>query len=176
MINEEHRHMLDEQNGDLLCACRACAVLFQREAAGRGHYRVIPDRRVQLTPFPTKDLGVPVGLAFFVKQQDGAVVAHYPSPMGVTKWEVDTEVWQSLCLRFPDLRDLATAVEAVLVNTARGACEHWVVPVDDCYRLVAVIRREWRGLSGGSEVWPAIERFFTDLRVSGRSTQYSMTN
>jgi len=29
---------------------------------------------------------------------------------------------------------------------------------------VALIRREWRGLSGGSTVWPAVEGFFAGLR------------
>jgi hypothetical protein len=51
----------------------------------------------------------------------------------------------------------------LLVNTTRDADEHWIVPIDDCYRLVAVIRREWRGLSGGSRVWPAIDGFFQAL-------------
>jgi hypothetical protein len=37
------------------------------------------------------------------------------------------------------------------------------VPIDDCYRLVALIRQEWRGLSGGTTVWPAVDRFFTEL-------------
>jgi hypothetical protein len=26
-----------------------------------------------------------------------------------------------------------------------------------------VIRQEWRGLSGGSRVWPAVDRFFEEL-------------
>jgi hypothetical protein len=37
------------------------------------------------------------------------------------------------------------------------------VPIDDCYRLVAVIRTRWRGFTGGKEVWLEIERFFTEL-------------
>lgn len=51
----------------------------------------------------------------------------------------------------------------MLVNTTRDAGDYWIVPVDDCYRLVAVIRPEWRGLSGARRVWPAIDRFFTKL-------------
>jgi hypothetical protein len=54
-------------------------------------------------------------------------------------------------------------VEALLINTARGAREHWIVPIDSCYRLVAVVRREWSGLSGGGTVWPAVEAFFAAL-------------
>jgi hypothetical protein len=59
-------------------------------------------------------------------------------------------------------------VEALLVNTARGAAECWIVPIDDCYRLVALLRREWRGLSGGSRVWEEVRTFFAGLRESRR--------
>jgi hypothetical protein len=155
--------MLDEQTGELLCSCRACTVLFQREAAGRGHYRLVPDRRLRLPAFPVGGLGVPVGLAFFTVGPDGTVTAHYPSPMGATTWQVDRENWQAVLGDCPQLNELVPAVEALLVNTTRNAREYWLVPIDDCYRLVAVIRQEWRGLSGGSKVWPAVDRFFAEL-------------
>jgi len=35
-----HRHLLDLQSRQLLCACRACSTLFDRRAAGAGHYRL----------------------------------------------------------------------------------------------------------------------------------------
>lgn len=161
-----HRHLLDERNDGLLCTCQACTLLFEREAAGRGHYRLIPDRRVRLPEFSREDLtalGVPVGLAFFVRQADGTVMAHYPSPAGATRWDVDQSAWATVERRFPPLRDLEPGVRALLVNTARGGREQWLVPIDDCYRLVALIGREWRGLSGGGTVWPAIEKFFAGL-------------
>lgn len=158
----EHRHVLDLSDGELRCACRACALLFEREAAGRGHYRLVPQRRVRLDPDDV-DVGVPVGLAFFVVQPDGSVLARYPSPMGATSWDVDEQQWASLLARWPQLAELVPAVEALLVNTSRGKKEHWIVPVDDCYRLVALVREHWTGLSGGHEVWPAVDRFFADL-------------
>lgn len=169
-IADRHRHMLDEQAGTVLCVCQPCQLLFHREAAGRGHYRLIPDRRLRLPAFGTTQLGVPVGLAFFVAQPDGTVIANYPSPVGVTQWEVDRTAWQAIQDELPVLRDIAAAVEAVLVNTTRDANEHWIVPIDDCYRLVAVIRRQWRGLSGGSRVWPAIDRFFAELSSNERNS------
>lgn len=163
LIPASHRHVLNEKTADVLCVCHACRLLFEREAAGRGHYRLIPNHRMRLPAFDTGELGVPVGLAFFIVQSDGRVIAHYPSPLGVTQWEVDPPAWQAVAHQRPEIINLIPAVEAVLVNTTHGAAEHWLVPVDDCYRLVAVIRRTWRGLSGGSQVWPAVERFFGDL-------------
>ena len=161
-----HRHLLDTDaavTGGLLCACQACSLLFSREAASEGHYRLVPQRRTRLAAVPTQDLGVPVGLAFFVPRGDGAVIAHYPSPAGATQWEVDPRAWAGVVEGCPPLRTLAPDVEALLVNTARGAQHHWLVPIDDCLRLVAVVRQKWKGLSGGSQVWPEIERFFAGL-------------
>lgn len=63
----------------------------------------------------------------------------------------------------PQLRTLAADVQALLVNTARGEQHHWLVPIDDCFRLVALVRQEWKGLSGGSRVWPQVEQFVAEL-------------
>ena len=105
-----------------------------------------------------------MGLAFFVMGGNGTVIAHYPSPAGATQWEVDPQAWASVVDHCPTLRTLQPDVEALLVNTARGQQHHWLVPIDDCFRLVAVVRQEWKGLSGGSRVWPEIERFFAELK------------
>ena len=45
----------------------------------------------------------------------------------------------------------------------RGARGHWIVPIDECYALVGLIRTRWRGLTGGAEVWGEIGRFFEEL-------------
>jgi hypothetical protein len=60
-------------------------------------------------------------------------------------------------------------VEALLVNRvayARGAAAsaYYVLPIDECYKLVGLIRSQWRGLSGGAEVWQAIGEFFEQLK------------
>jgi hypothetical protein len=81
---------------------------------------------------------------------------------------MDATTWQALVAAWPQLAEIAPAVEALLVDTARGADEHWIVPIDDCYRLVAVIREHWTGLSGGREVWPAVDRFFAELARPAR--------
>jgi Family of unknown function (DUF5947) len=162
-VPEEHRHLLDVDSGEVLCACRACSILFDREAAGNGRYRLLPDRRLRLSGIDPAVLGVPVGLAFFVVQPGGEVLAHYPSPAGATRWEIDPEAWRAVVRDCPVLADLAPRMEALLVNTTGDRREEWLVPVDDCYRLVAVVRREWTGLTGGDRVGPEIEGFFDEL-------------
>jgi hypothetical protein len=168
-VPPEHRHMLDLTNRELMCACRACAVLFDRGAAGGGHYRLVPDRRLALHGFRMDDvrwadLRIPVDMAFFFRHSgEGRVAAFYPSPVGPTESLLELDAWQELERDNPVLATLEPDVEALLVNRSRDARQHFVVPIDDPYRLVALIRTQWRGLTGGTEVWQAIDGFFADL-------------
>jgi hypothetical protein len=169
-----HRHLLDLQQRQLCCACRACAVLFDSSAAGGGHYRLVPDRRLCLADFVLPDdawdsLHIPVHMAFFFHDSTaGRVVAFYPSPAGAVESLLDLATWDRIARDNPVLRELAPDVEALLVNRARGAREHWLVPVDDCYALVGLIRTGWTGFTGGTEVWAAITSFFEALRGKAR--------
>jgi hypothetical protein len=163
-IAGQHRHALDGEQGGLMCLCRACALLFERDDASQGRYRLVPRRRLRLEEITPSALGVPVGLAYFVPSPSGAVVAHYPSPLGSTTFQIEPDAWQSQVAACPPLASLAPEVEALLVNTVRGAGERWIVPIDDCFRLTALISREWTGLSGGSRVWPQVEAFFAALK------------
>jgi hypothetical protein len=162
-VADEHAHLYDTGEEQVRCACGPCSVLFADGGAGEGRYRLVPRRRIRLPRVDTGVLGVPVGLVFFVPRLDGTVTAQGPSPAGAMRWEVDAAAWQRLVAQWPQLASLQPDVEALLVNTVHGLDHHWIVPVDDCYRMVAVVRREWRGLSGGGRVWPAVERFFEDL-------------
>ena len=77
--------------------------------------------------------------------------------------------WLQLVAVNPLLGTMRPDVEALLVNRTHGSNEYFLVPIDRCYALVGTIRRQWRGLSGGSEVWEAIGDFFGRLRLeSGR--------
>ncbi|MFI5683478.1 DUF5947 family protein [Streptomyces sp. NPDC051636] len=162
-VPDDHRHLHDGVREEVLCACRPCALLFTEGQESDGRYRLIPLRRLRLPSVDTEPLGVPVGLAFFVPRQDGTVVAHYPSPAGATRWEVDADAWRKVVADCPPLVTLVPEVEALLVNTARGLAHHWIVPIDDCFRIVGVVRQEWQGMSGGETIWPALERFFAEL-------------
>jgi hypothetical protein len=174
-IAGDHRHLLDLDAGQPLCACRPCSVLFDRRAAGGGHYRLIPERRINLTEFALDDvaweeLRIPVEMAFFhFDSRAGRVMAFYPSPMGATESRLELAAWEELEQTNPVLTTLEPDVEALLVNRARGARAAWVVPIDDCFRLVAVIRTRWRGFTGGREVWEEIDRFFAELGRRARS-------
>jgi hypothetical protein len=168
-IPAQHRHLLDLDSRELMCACQACRLLFDRRAAGGGHFRLVPDRRLALEEFALDDvrwadLRIPVEMAFFFQNSAaGHVVAYYPSPAGATESLLELDAWQEIEADNPVLQSLEPDVEALLVNRARGAHQAFVVPIEDCYALVGLIRTNWRGLSGGTEVWERIEGFFEDL-------------
>jgi hypothetical protein len=168
-IPAEHRHLVNLDSGELMCACRPCTILFDRNEAGGNHFRLVPEGRLRLTGFDLDDLAweelrIPVDMAFFFRSsRAGRVVALYPGPMGATESLLELDAWEAIEAANPALQALEPDVEALLVNRAKGARDYWVVPIDDCYRLVALIRTRWRGLTGGREVWEEIGRFFEAL-------------
>jgi Family of unknown function (DUF5947) len=159
-IGAEHRHLLELATRNVRCACRPCSILFD---GGETRYRLIGDRRLSLTDFELDDamweeLRLPVDVAFFVGGK-----AFYPSPMGPTESLLELEAWEALVDRNPILRTLEPDVEALLVNRVKGARRYWIVPIDDCFALVGLIRTHWRGLTGGREVWAQLGRFYERL-------------
>jgi Family of unknown function (DUF5947) len=168
-IPAEHRHVLEVATGELRCACRPCSILFDRRAAAEGRYRLVGDRRLAIGDLALDDvmwaeLRLPVDMAFFFRSTPAArVVACYPSPMGPTESQLELSAWARLEADNPILRTLAPDVEALLVNRVRGARRHWIVPIDECYALVGLIRARWRGLTGGSELWRELDRHFEGL-------------
>lgn len=169
LISPEHRHLFDLERRELMCSCRACSLLFDRGAAGGGHFRLVPDRRLRITDFELADhdwaeLRIPVEMAFFFRNSDGGQVqAFYPSPMGATESALQLGAWDGIEAANPLLAEMQPDVEALLVNRSRGERDHWLVPIDECFALVGVIRMRWKGLSGGKEVWGEIDGFFEEL-------------
>lgn len=171
-LAEIHSHLLEQSNRQILCSCEACALLFcDREDA---HYLRIPRRIVSLANFQMTDmqwesLMIPINLAFFYFDiAAGKTKAVYPSPAGATESSLSLESWEEILLQNLPLRSMEPNVEAFLVNRVGSSPEYFLVPIDECYRLVGLIRMHWKGLSGGTEVWQQIERFFAGLR--SRST------
>jgi hypothetical protein len=172
-LEPQHRHIADIENRRLLCACRACQILFDRTAAGGGHFRLIPERARALPDFLLDDAGwaalrIPVDMAFFIfSTPAGRVVALYPGPLGATESLLELDAWADLVAANPALAGMEPDTEALLVHRAGGARDHFVVPVDRAYRLVGTIRHSWKGLGGGTAVWREIAEFFDQLSREG---------
>jgi hypothetical protein len=169
----EHDHLVEPASRKLICSCDACAILFAGQSGTK--YKRVPRRVVFLRDFQLTDgqwdgLMVPIEMAFFFKSTpQGKVIALYPSPAGATESLLSLETWRDIEQSNLALSEMEADVTALLVNRvghARGSApaEYYLVPIDECYKLVGLIRTHWRGLSGGTEVWREIGTFFTALR------------
>jgi hypothetical protein len=170
-LADEHDHLVDAAARRLMCACGACAILFDR--GGKTKYLRVPRRVQPLTDFRLSDLqwqalGVPIGLAFFLHSTPaGQIVAVYPSPGGATEAAVPSDGWSDLLEENPSLRNLEPDVEALLANRLGSKREYFRVGIDECYKLIGLIRKHWHGFSGGSALWEHVDRYFARLRERG---------
>jgi Family of unknown function (DUF5947) len=169
----EHQHLLELSNRRLACACDPCAILF--DSGDNGRYRRVP-RRIQLlsdfrlTDAQWESLHLPINLAFIYRSTPAKrVIAMYPSPAGATESLLSLESWDELVAENPILGSFEPDVEALLINRVGEAREYCRVPIDECFKLVGLIRTHWRGLSGGYTVWGEISKFFDELKKRGGS-------
>lgn len=169
----DHYHLLEPIQRKVLCSCGACSILFS--SGGETKYRRVPRRVRYLTDFQLTDgqwenLMIPISMAFFFDSTpDQRMIALYPSPAGPVESLLSLEAWNEIVQNNPVLAQMEPDVEALLVNRigqsrGAGAGEYFVAPIDECYKLVGLIRGSWRGFSGGTEVWRQIGEFFATLK------------
>ncbi len=166
-LEPAHPHLLDRARRAVVCACSACAILF----AGRQdakflripvHVRAVPD--LALDGMQWEELSIPISLAFFLRDADGAMTAMYPSPAGPVESSLSLDSLPNFLAANAAVAGMAPEVEALLVSLVKGEEAALLVPIDECFRLTGLIRKKWRGLSGGTDVWIAIREFFAALR------------
>ncbi len=166
-VADEHPHLVEPPTRKILCSCEACAVLFSDQANPK--YKRVPRDSKHLVDFQLSDpdwdqLMIPIGMAFFFYSTPAQkVVALYPGPAGAIESLLRLEAWDSIVQQNPALAQMESDVQALLVNRVGKAREYYLVPIDQCYKLVGLIRTQWKGLSGGVDVWREINNFFEGL-------------
>jgi len=174
-LRPDHPHLIEVPQRKLLCTCDACAILFEGQSDTK--YKRVPRRVLFLKDFQLSDsqwdgLMVPIEMAFFFRSTpEDRIIALYPSPAGPTESLLSLDTWADLEETNPILKQMEADTTALLVNRVghvRGAApaEYFLVPIDQCYKLVGLIRTHWRGLSGGTEVWRELGAFFMALKKS----------
>jgi hypothetical protein len=174
VLDGRHGHVVEIEKRSIVCACRACYLLFISDGAAGGKYRSVPERvrYDPATPLDDADwneLQIPVAMAFFfVNSVLGRVVAGYPSPGGMTECELDLAAWDRLVGAYPLFAAMTPDVEAVFVNRAEHGNEVFLLPIDECYSLVGELRLRWQGFDGGAEAHAALAAFLAGLRSRAR--------
>jgi len=185
-IPAEHSHVADLESSSLMCACRACYLLFTQPQANtqantqgsartaRGRYRAVPDRYLHdpVHPMSTREweeLEIPAGLAFFLRSsQRDEVGAFYPSPAGATECRLDLQAWSRIATARPMIGAAEADVEAILISRDTDGVECFLVPVDACYELAGRMRLHWRGFDGGAEARQSIAELLDGVRARCR--------
>jgi hypothetical protein len=166
-LPDDHRHLLHLEERRIVCACEACWALH----SGDAEYRPTGMRTIWLDNFDCDQemwgrFQIPIGLAFFMRSTvSGGVVAFYPSPAGATESELDLEAWGELVRLNPALEDLDPDAEALIVNRLSDPPRYVIAPIDECYRLVGLVKLRWEGISGGDALQRAVPEFFEELRA-----------
>jgi hypothetical protein len=162
----DHRHMLHLVDRRIVCSCEACWALY----SGNAEYRPTGMRTLWLDDFRCDaatwaSFQIPIGLAFFMRSTiTGTVVAFYPSPAGATESELPLEAWETLVAANPALEQLDSDAEALVVNRLSDPAQYAILPIDQCYGLVGLIKSRWEGISGGSAIETAVPEFFAAVR------------
>lgn len=167
-LGSAHPHLLNAGTRNILCSCDACAILFPGRADQS--FRRIPRNLRFLGDFKMGDaqwdaLRIPIEMAFFCRTgTPSRPVAFYPSPAGAIESLLSLDAWEEIVRENPAIAKMEDEVETLLVNRTMNPHEYYLAPIDECYGLVGLIRSQWRGLSGGKEVWQAIGGFFVSLK------------
>jgi hypothetical protein len=170
-LGSRHDHVVNPSTRALRCACQACALLFA--GPGGTKWKRVPRRVDVLMGFQISDaqwdaLRIPIELAFIYRSSAaGRTVAFYPSPAGATESLLALDAWDDLIIQNTSAPVLEPDTDAILINRARGRRGYYRVSIDVCYELVGRIRRHWRGLGGGTEMWADVDRFFSELDGRG---------
>lgn len=172
-LHHDHPHLVELATRQILCACDACAMLF--DGMEKSKYKRVPRTSQYMPNFEMTDgqwesLMIPINMAFLFRSSlENRMVALYPSPAGAVESLLPLDAWDEIAQNNPTLHHLKPDIEALLVNRVGHAhgtrdAEYYVAPIDECYKLVGLIRTNWKGLSGGAEVWTEVGRFFGELR------------
>jgi hypothetical protein len=168
VLEPVHPHLLERKNRRIVCGCEPCSILFCDRDDGK--YMRIPRRprllkEFQFTDLEWEEMTLPINLAFFFRDAEGHVKAAYPSPAGAIESQLPLSSLAEHFASVPELAAMKPEVEALLVNRVSGrSTPCMIAPVDECFRLVGIIRMSWRGLSGGRDVWNAVDEFFDQLQ------------
>src|SRR5271167_3011198 len=116
-LAHEHSHLVEIASRQIVCACDACATLFDGLAGAK--YRRVARRAQLLSNFRMTDaqwenLLIPINMAFFfLSSVESRVVTLYPSPAGAVESLLPLDAWSEIVHENGVLSHLRPDVEAL---------------------------------------------------------------
>lgn len=167
-VAARHGHVVDTKRRSLMCACRACFLLFTKDTGRRSRYRAVPERYLHdparpVTCVEWEGLDIPVSSAFVLRAGTMATAFH-PSPAGATERPLAPGFWTEFAAAHPLVAAAEADVEAILFRRTGDEVDCFLVPIDVCYRLVGTVRLYWSGVDGGRQVRDHIDELFAEIR------------
>jgi hypothetical protein len=143
-LSEPHDHLLDPQSRRLVCACRACNLLFPADS-GASYRRIVrclvPLPGVALDDAGWSALGIPVRLVFIVASAVHArVFALYPNAAGMTETVIASDAYDAFVQTYPALAEIEPDVQGLLIDGVSGQCQCYRASIDVCHRLAGLMR------------------------------------
>lgn len=164
-----HRHLAEVGKRNMVCVCDPCALRFENVLSGR--FKLVPRDvcpllNFQMTEAEWENLALPVNPVFiFHCSVTGRPTAVHPSPAGAVESLPPLTAWRRLAVKNPELNAFQPDVEALLINRTGKTSDYFRAPLDLCYELTGLIRKNSSSPAGGEKFWVEIETFFARLRA-----------
>jgi hypothetical protein len=65
----------------------------------------------------------------------------------------------------------AAQITSLVVNRLADPPQYAILPIDQCYGLVGLVRARWTGISGGDALREAVPEFFDRIRAQALVTR-----
>ena len=170
-IGPDHDHLIDPAERRLVCACGACAVLFSAQA-GTKFKRVPQDvTRTRRADDQRLRSGRRSGCRSIWRSSTTARRRDGWWPATPVRRARRSPCWSSRPGRkssasipsSPACSPTSRRCWSTACAAARTRTACFLVPIDQCFRLVGIIRMQWKGFTGGTAVWEEIDGFFAEL-------------
>ena len=162
---EDHRHLLELEERRIVCVCESCWAL----RSGEAQY-CPPARGSSCSTTSTCPTSCGRGCASrsawpssFARTtaswRSTRAPPARPSPSS------ELEAWDELVGRNGVVGDIERDSEALVVDKLNDGIQAAIVPTDEAYRMVGLVKANWQGISGGQGVPAAVAGFFDELRA-----------
>lgn len=140
-------HLFEVAIREVVTVCDDCALKYERLPGG-------PLKSIPRETRPLLDFRMPHSISaiqfkgnvtfLFYSTATAKIMSICPTANGPVESTVSREIWKQLIEANPVLQEMRPDVEALLMTGNEDLREFFVAPIDVCYDLVKMFRKDWR--------------------------------